>query len=305
MLDAHQLNIFLVAAETLNFTRAAERLGLSQPSISQHIRALEEHFCERLFIRQGRSLILSDAGRALIPLARDFIKQSTRIDETMSSLKGHIMGRIHLGCDAVLGRYILPACFAHFHELHPEVTISCQTDFCDPPLESLRSGNLHFLFTNECFPSDPCLETLELLQDEIFLITPSDHPWANKKAIAVMDLPDGKFILPAENTDTYSRVNSALSAENLSLIQLDSFLTLSNPEAIIFSVQKGLGVSFSSGTIASTISGVACLPVEDVQITRSLSILRVRNQLSTAARDAFWEFINNSRNDFQTRVLTP
>ena len=54
MLDAHQLNIFLVAAETLNFTQAAERLHMSQPSVSQHIRALEKHFDEVLFIRQGR-----------------------------------------------------------------------------------------------------------------------------------------------------------------------------------------------------------------------------------------------------------
>ena len=100
MLDAHQLNIFLVAAETLNFTLAAERLHMSQPSVSQHIKSLEKHFDEALFIRQGRSLILSDAGRILIPLARLFVTQSTRINETMSSLKGHIKGRIRIGCNA-------------------------------------------------------------------------------------------------------------------------------------------------------------------------------------------------------------
>ena len=65
-----------------------------------------------------------------------------------------------------------------------------------------------------------------------------------------------KFILPAENTDIYSQVNSALAKKNLSLLQLDSFLTLSNAEAIALSVQKGLGLSFSSKIIASTISQV-------------------------------------------------
>jgi DNA-binding transcriptional LysR family regulator len=302
MLDAHQLNIFLVAAETLNFTQAAERLHMSQPSISQHIRALEKHFDEELFVRQGRSLILSDAGRVLIPLAQQFVKQSTRINEAMSSLKGHIKGRINIGCNALSGRYILPTYFAQFHYAYPEVTISCQTDTCDSPIEDLRNGNLHFLFTNQGNASEPCFETEELLQEEIALITPPDHPWAERKELDVEDLLTEKFILPAENTDIYFQVNAALAKRNFSLLQLDSFLTLSNPEAIVLSVQKGLGLSFSSKIIASTISDVATVPIKGVEIIQKLIIVRDHTQLTTAARDAFWEYIINAGEEIQQLV---
>ena len=70
MLDIHQLNIFVVAAETLNFTQAAQQLHMTQPSVSQHIQALERHFDIELFIRNGRNLELTDAGMALLPMAR-------------------------------------------------------------------------------------------------------------------------------------------------------------------------------------------------------------------------------------------
>lgn len=303
MLNAHQLNIFLVAAETLNFTQAAEQLHMSQPSISQHIQALEKHFNEELFIRQGRSLILSDAGRLLIPLAQQFVEQSTRINEAMSSLKGHIKGRIKIGCNAIPGRYILPIYFAQFHHLYPEVTISCQTDLCDTPLECLRTGDLHFLLTNQDLVSGPCFEVAELLQEEIVLIAPPDHPWAKRDEIEIEELLEEKYILPPENTDTYSQINSALATRNLSLHQLDSFLTLSNAEAIAISVQKGLGLSFCSKTIVSSFSQIAIVPIKDLQIIQRLSIVRDQTQLTTAARDAFWAYIISAGEEIQQSIL--
>lgn len=292
MLDAHQLNIFLVAAETLNFTLAAQRLHMSQPSVSQHIKALEKHFDEVLFIRQGRSLILSDAGRILIPLARQFVIQSTRINETMSSLKGHIKGRIRIGCNAESGKYILPEFFTQFSREYPEVSIVCETDACSSPLESLRRGTQHFIFTNQDKGIESCFEIHHILTEKITLITPRDHPWTERESIDVEDLLTVEnFILPAGNTNTYNKVNAALAEKNLSLLQLDSSLTLSNTEAIVLSVDKGLGPSFSSTIISSLIGNVVSIPINGLEINRELSIIQDKTQLSTAARDAFWEFM--------------
>lgn len=302
MLDAHQLNIFLVAAETLNFTQAAERLHMSQPSVSQHIRALEKHFDEMLFIRQGRSLILSDAGRVLVPMAQQFVKQSTRINEAMSSLKGHIKGLISISCNALTGRYTLPEFFSQFHTNYPEVTIACQTDLCGYPLESLRNGDMHFLFSNLDSLIEPCFQSQLLLTDEIMLITPENHPWAKREFIEVEELLEEKYILPSGNTTTYIKVNQALAAKNLSLLQLDSFLTLDNAEAIALSVNKGLGLSFSSTTISSTISETVPVPIKGIKIKQGLYIVRDKTQLTTAARDAFWDFITTASAAIQEKA---
>ncbi len=303
MLDAHQLNIFLVASDTLNFTQAAERLHMSQPSVSQHIRALEKHFDELLFIRRGRSLILSDAGRVLIPMAQQFVKQSTRINEAMSTLKGHIKGLIKIRCNALTGRYTLPEFYTQFHEIYPEVSISCQTDECENPLETLRNGDMHFLFTNLDSMIEPCFQTQLLLTDEIMLITPKKHPWAKREYIEVEELLEEIFILPAGYTSTYIKVNEALAAKNLSLLQLDSFLTLDTTESIVLSVNKGLGLSFSSTTIASTISETVSVPIKDINIEQGLYIVRDKTHLTTAARNAFWDFLTTSKDAIQEKVI--
>jgi DNA-binding transcriptional LysR family regulator len=292
MLDAHQLNIFLVAAETLNFTQAAERLHMSQPSVSQHIRSLEKHFDEPLFIRQGRSLILSDAGRVLIPLAEHFVKQSTRINEAMSSLKGHIKGRINIACNAISGRYILPEYFAKFHKRYPEVTIYCSTDSCDTQLEPLRRGDMHFIFTNQVDSIDSCFDVYRLITEEIVLIAPQNHPWAKRDAVDPEELLEETFILPSDSMVTHSLVNSALATKNLSLLQLNSFLTLSNTEAIVLSVEKGLGLGFSPKIIASQIGDVVPIPIKGLNIEVGLTIIRDMTQLTTAARDAFWDYMS-------------
>lgn len=291
MLDAHQLNIFLTAAENLNFTKAAEQLHMSQPSVSQHIRTLEKHFDTKLFIRQGRSLSLSDSGRTLIPLARQFVKQSTCIDETMASLQGQIQGKICIGCNAPAGKYILPEFFLRFHQLYPEVTIACQTDSCSLPFESLERGTIHFVVTNQPTKQTSNIHFHHIYTEEITVITALDHPWAKKEFIEIDDLNKGKFILHDENTLAYQTINTHLIDRGTSLPQLDTFLTLSNPEAIIISVEKGLGVGFVSRAIAQQIADVAFVPIKDLKITQEISLSRDTQQPFTAARKAFWDFM--------------
>ena len=85
MLDTHQLRVFLAAAETLNFSQAAKRLHMSQPSVTQHIHNLETHFGMQLFVRAGRKLSLTEAGVTLHPMARDLVLSAIRADEMMDT----------------------------------------------------------------------------------------------------------------------------------------------------------------------------------------------------------------------------
>jgi DNA-binding transcriptional LysR family regulator len=291
MLDAHQLNIFLIAAETLNFTQAAQRLHMSQPSVSQHIHSLEKHFGTKLFIRQGRSITLSDAGRTLVPLARKFVKQSTAIDETMSSLHGRIQGQIVMGCNADIGKYILPSYLKRFHDAYPDITLSCQTKRCPTPNESLRDGSIHFLLTDYAGDLDPHIQIKTMAEEEILLITPPDHPWGDKEYIEIEDLYQGKFILHEEESDLYQTINTALSAKGVKLSQLDSFLHLRHTETIILSVEKGLGLGFAPQSIATLMGNVHTLPIRDAEIRQAIYIARDGNQPTTASRQAFWEFM--------------
>ena len=180
--------------------------------------------------------------------------------------------------------------------------MACRTDNCGYPLETLRSGDTHFLFTNMESFIETCFQSELLLTDKIMLITPKDHPWARRDFIEVEELLEEKYILPAANTTTHNKVNEALAEKNLSLSQLNTFLTFDNPEAIALSVKKGLGLSFSSATIAATISGSVAVPIKGIDITQGLYIIRDKTQLTTSARDAFWDFIASASNEIQGSI---
>ena len=120
MLDAHQLNVFVTAAKTLNFTAAARQLHMTQPSVSQHVQSLEQHFGVALFIRSGRNLRLSDAGLALLPMAQRMVSSSLHIEEMMESLKGEVHGHLLVGCSTTIGKYVLPFMLAAFMRQYPK-----------------------------------------------------------------------------------------------------------------------------------------------------------------------------------------
>ena len=183
MLDVHQLNVFLAAAETLNFTRAAQQLHMTQPSVSQHIQGLERHFDLPLFIRNGRYLELTDAGLALLPLAREAVTLSIQIDETMESLKGNIYGHLVVGCSTTPGKYILPHLLARFHNLYPLVTVTCRVSPQTHALRDLEEGQVHFALFSVNHDNIADIEAISFLCDPIVLIVPLDHPWATRGEI--------------------------------------------------------------------------------------------------------------------------
>lgn len=293
MLDVHQLNVFLVAAETLSFTQAAARLHMTQPSVSQHIQALERRFEAPLFLRSGRSLELTDAGLALLPLAREAVALSIRIDETMESLKGNIYGHLIVACSTTPGKYILPQVLARFHRSHPQVSVTCNVMPQSNALESIASGESHFgLFSIvEATPLE--IESLPYICDPIVLIAPLDHPWARKQEITPEELLEGDFIQRELSSGTQQAVREALARCGISINDLHVVITLGNAEAIALAVQEGIGVAFISQMVVDRIcpSQVATVRVAGLDICRQIYIGRSSRRPSTGAQAAFWNFL--------------
>jgi DNA-binding transcriptional LysR family regulator len=297
MLDIHQLNVFLMAAEAMNFTQAAQRLHMTQPSVSQHIQALEKHFNIPLFIRAGRSLELTDAGMALIPLAQEAVHLSIRIEEIMASLKGDVYGHLLVGCSTTPGKYILPQLLAKFHHRYPRVRATCKVISQSQSIDMLCDGEVHFALASQNDESCAELEFKPYLCDSVILIAPLDHPWAEKEVIEPEDLIEAAFILREDGSGTYSAVREALSRVDISINDLDPILILGNSEAIALAVQEGLGVGFVSEIVVDRLVNgrVARIQVRGLEICRDIAIGRHVRRPSTTAQNAFWDFVNNER----------
>lgn len=292
MLNLHQLNVFLIAAETLNFTQAAQRLEMSQPSVSQHIQSLEQHFDLPLFIRSGRSLELTEAGLALLPQAREMIYLSNNVEEQMTSIKGDVYGHLFVGCSTTTGRYVLPILLAEFHRLYPQVRATCHVTSQENSMQMLCDGKVHLAL---CSTPDVCkeVEFRHFITDQILLIAPLSHPWSQAGVISATDLYNEKFILPEEDSDVHTTVHDALADAGISIYQLQQLLTLGSAEGIALAVKEGLGVGFVSSVVVKKLaaSQVGIIKIEGISIPQEIYLGKSINRKETAAQCAFWDFV--------------
>lgn len=303
MLDAHQLNVFLAAARALNFTAAARQLHMTQPSVSQHIQALENHFDTQLFVRSGRHLCLTDAGEVLLPMAERLVAQSYSIENRMEQLKGSVYGRLHIGCSTTLGKYILPLLMAEFMLKYPRVEASCLTMPRETAVQKLGGGEVHVALASEReFHGDLLFE--KFLTDKVSLIAPARHPWASRDYIEPAELLEARFIWREEGSGTRTVAEHGLRQMGISVDKLQTVLTLGNSEAIALAVQEGIGVGFVSQIMVSRLVAgqVAPIRVRGLDICQHIFIGCNGGRVGTAAQNAFWDFVTDPHNPVLRRL---
>jgi len=250
MLDTHRLRVFLIAAETLNFSIAAKRLHMTQPSVSQHIQALEQQLGTELFIRSSRSLGLTEAGAVLVPMAEKMVAMALHTQEVMKNLKGEVHGHLYVGCSTTPGKYILPKLLSKFIHLYPQVQATCQVNSRHETLKQLSQGKVHLALASTHEFDKDC-EFYKLYEDKIVLIAPLDHPWAKNGSANLDELQYTRMILREENSGTYNVIKKGLENTGMHIEDLQTALTLSNAEAIAMAVQEGLGIGFVSEVVVS------------------------------------------------------
>lgn len=295
MLDPNLLNTFLIAAETLNFSRAAERLHLTQPSVTQHIRALEMHYGKPLFIRKGNRLTLTEAGETLLPVARQVIMVSLRAEEAMESLKNDIQGHLIIGCSTTPGKYLLPVLLAEFMRRYPQVQATCQVTSRVIALQSLEQGSVHLAFSSNIDEVKEDIEIHHFVSDPVVLIAPLDHPWASHTEITPDELTYSRFIFREESAGTYRVARTGLARLGINIENLHTILTLGNSEAIAIAVQEGIGVGFVSKMVVQQMvpGKVAIVPVQGLDIKQEIYVCRHRLTPQPRVQAAFWEFITH------------
>jgi DNA-binding transcriptional LysR family regulator len=295
VLDAHQLNVFKVAAETLNFTKTAKILHMTQPSVSQHIQALENHFNTPLFFRNGRHIELTDAGEALVPLARDMVNVSIHIDEMMKSLKGAVYGHLMVCCSTTPGKYVLPQLLARFHRRYPQVRVTCQVTAQKDAIHRLCEGEVHLALTSTPTEFPNAADFHLFLCDPLVLIAPLDHPWAERGEIDPFELLDSDFIMREDTSGTFIAVSEGLADVGINVHDFNVLLTLGNSEAIALSVQEGVGVGFVSEMVVDKLcrDKVAVIKLRGLNLCRDIYIGQQTRLPTSTAQNAFWKFIQN------------
>ena len=193
MLGIHELQVFVAAAETENFSAAARKLQLSQPAISFQIQSLEQQLNVQLFQRIGRRISLTEAGRDLLPMAREMINYSAHIEESMCARQGVVKGCVQIGCSTSPGKYVLPHLIGAFRQRFPDVQCSVHVMDRRSVEERLLAQQIHIgVLGLRTRNSD--LECWPFFMDRLILIVAPTHCWADRRKVSPAQLQDAQWI---------------------------------------------------------------------------------------------------------------
>ena len=238
MLDP-RWNTFLVLCETMNYTRAAERLCLTQPAVTHHIHYLEDHYGCRLFSYEGKVLRLTEAGVKLREYTRSLAYNSRKVEESMMAPKPL---SLRIGASKTIGEFVVAPKVERFLRDYPEASFSLIVDNTQVLLRMLEAGKLDFVLVEGFFDGSR-YETTLYRKEEFFGICPPGHRFAGR-AISLTELESERILIREPGSGTRAIFEEALRRENRTLKSYPNVATISDFSTIKSLVADGLGVSF-------------------------------------------------------------
>ena len=238
MLDP-RWNTFLVLCETMNYTRAAERLCLTQPAVTHHIHYLEDHYGCRLFIYEGKILRLTEAGLKLLEYTRSLAYNSRKAEEGMKSPSPV---SLRVGASKTIGEFVIAPQVKRFLQEHPEANFSLTVDNTQTLLRSLESGRLDFVLLEGFFDRSRYDATL-YRKEPFFGVCSPDHHFAGR-TVAIEELDAERILIREPGSGTRTIFEDALRRHNRTLNRFSKTTTISDFSTIKSLVADGLGISF-------------------------------------------------------------
>jgi DNA-binding transcriptional LysR family regulator len=298
MIDIVKLGTFIYAAESLSFSEAAKQLNLSQPTVSYQIKMLEKELGVSLFLRSGSQLQLTEAGRLLLPRARQLFNQSNEMEELLSSLQDGVAGELRIACSTTAGKYILPQLAARFCQRYPGIRVCILRCTSGDVTTHLLENEANLGVVSREI-QDENIEYQEFFDDVISLIVSKDHPWAMRRDIEPEELINEPIIIREASSGTRHMMLSQLAKYDIGLDDLNIFMELGNAEATVRTVASGYAVSFVS-TLASACplerGNVVNVPIQGIDMRRKIYMIRKRIDAPHRAQEVFWSFVHSPIN---------
>ena len=285
-----QLRTFKTVADLSSFSLAAQRLNLSQPSVSYQVKELEETLGLPLLDRLGKKVQLTEAGGVLYGYARrtlDVIDEAALVLEEMRGMK---RGSLRVGASTTVGIYLLPAALGAFKKLHPGLVISLEIGTRSRVQEQVLDNELDLAVVGPAL-KDPELEIVPFLSDELVVVAPAGHPMAGARGLTLKDLAAEPFVMrEAGSGSRWSLEKAARKAG----ARLQVAMELGSNGAIKHAVESGLGLAvLSRYACALELAGgrLVELDVRGFPIRRDWHIVHLRRRRLPSSVKEFIAFL--------------
>lgn len=261
-MELQQLRYVVELAETLSFTRAAERCFVTQSALSHQVAALERELGQRLFVRSSRSVRLSDAGEAFAVHARAALRAAAQAKEGAAAAAGMVTGTLRIGVIPTVTAVDLPTVLVAFREKHPHARAELKVGNSDALMASLRKGELDVALLGLRRGMEPVgVASRALSEDRLLAVVPCGHDLAEAGAVALADLAALTFADFPDGTSGRAQSDAAFASAGLTR---DVAFEADSATLILGLVAAGLAVTLlAPGTVARSGLEVATVEVTD------------------------------------------
>jgi DNA-binding transcriptional LysR family regulator len=270
--NLNQVQVFCAVAKHLSFSMAAEELFITQPAVSQQVKALERQLNVKLFERVGHKLFLTEAGEACLTHCQAMLTARAEMEQTLAMLRGSGRGRLALGANTTGGMYVAPAIARAFRDISPEVEATLQIETTNRILDRVMQNMIDVAIVTGPV-EDGRFAIRDLLEDEVQLIVSPSHHFAGRGSVSPAEVAAEDFAVPEPGSRTRMLIEEAFLSRGH---RLRVTMQLPGTEAVKKAVEANLAVAMVSRFSISrelSFGALARVPIDGLVIDRPIHIL--------------------------------
>ncbi len=297
MLDIHRLKIFSKIAELKSYSNAAQALYLTQPTVSQHMAALENYIGLKLFDRVGKEVQLTSAGEMLYRYAKNIVSMAEEAQQSLDAFRGKKQGHITIGASTIPGEFILPELLGRFSEKYPDIKATMRIGDTEDIVHELLNRDVE-LGVVGAKVKDSRLQFSRFMDDDLVLVVPRGHRWWLQESVEVTALVEEPFVMRERGSGTRLAMERHLKKAGVDPDQLHITTMVGSTTAVKQAVKAGLGVSLLSSRavqeeVEHTIFKI--VPVIGAQFTRTFYIVQDKKRTASPLCKVFVQFLLKGR----------
>ncbi|MBU1196251.1 MAG: LysR family transcriptional regulator [Proteobacteria bacterium] len=295
-MDLWQLHIFVSVIEHKSFSKASEAIHLSQPTVSSHIKELEDHFQCRLLDRMGKITEPTKAGKILYQYAKKLLSLRDQAESALLDFTGKIKGELSIGGSTIPSAFIIPELIGPFIKKFPDISIKLSVGDTMQIINDIKYGILEIGIVG-AQTNDPQIIQKKLIKDEMKLIVPADHKWAKKTSIDCSNLFDEKFIAREKGSGTWACILKSMEASGFDPKQLFTHITMGNTMSVIQGILNHIGISIlSTMAVKEEIKNkrLAAVSVTGLNLDRYFYLTFSKKRALSPICSRFIEYIHSS-----------
>ncbi|MCD0483363.1 LysR family transcriptional regulator [Streptacidiphilus sp. ASG 303] len=269
-MEIRQLKYFIAVAEEANFTRAAQRVHISQPGISAQIRQLENDLGATLFDRSGRGAGLTAVGEVALAHAREVVAAAQSLRRSVDEMNGLVRGKLVVGMVTACTVTPLFDALSAFHRAHPGVEVSLIEDDSDRLVGHVREGRADMALIGAAGGPPAGLDGWPIITEPVVAAVPAGHPLAERGRIPLAELVGHPIICLPQGTGVRAAFDRSAAALGLTPAVA---LQASAPGAVAALALRGLGVAVLSESMAARYEGLRTVPIADAGVPAVLALI--------------------------------